>query len=146
MQRHIAFDIHHALMQPVDFRNPRRQRLQMQPLDREQLARHGADMFLVSRVDPVAPLPRLLFRSSQLANVRPARKLFSMKWNGRSTRAERLASPISCATNRKPKRSAKAAISGTGTISRPLPRNTTTCVLSIIDALWSRRPCSAALR
>ena len=33
---------------------------------------------------------------------------------------------------RKPKRSAKASISGTGTISRPVPRSTTTCVLSII--------------
>ena len=41
-----------------------------------------------------------------------------MKQKGLSTRAERLASPRSCATKRKPKRSAKAAISGTGTISR----------------------------
>src|SRR5450759_1761769 len=62
-----------------------------------------------------------LFRSSQLANARPARKLFSMKENGRSTRAERLASPRSCATKRNPKRSANASISGTGIISRPGP-------------------------
>jgi hypothetical protein len=55
-----------------------------------------------------------------------------MKENGRSTRAERLASPIWCATNRNPKRSANASISGTGIISRPVPRSTTTCVLSII--------------
>jgi hypothetical protein len=55
-----------------------------------------------------------------------------MKENGRSTRPERFASPRSWATNRKPKRSAKAAISATGTISRPVPRSTTTCVLSIM--------------
>jgi hypothetical protein len=35
VQRHIPFDIDQALLQPVDFRNPRRQRLQMQPLDGE---------------------------------------------------------------------------------------------------------------
>src|ERR1019366_2107553 len=62
-----------------------------------------------------------LFRSSQLANVRPARKLFSINEKGRSTRAERLASPRSCATKRNPKRSANASISGTGIISRPGP-------------------------
>src|SRR5450759_1753065 len=73
-----------------------------------------------------------LFRSPQLGNVRPARKLFSMKENGRSTRAERLALPIWCATKRNPKRSANASLSGTAIISRPVPRNTTTCVLSII--------------
>src|ERR1017187_2550851 len=54
-----------------------------------------------------------------------------MKENGRSTRAERLALPIWCATKRNPKRSAKASISGTGIISRPVPRSTTTCVLSV---------------
>src|ERR1017187_3025562 len=35
-------------------------------------------------------------------------------------------------TKRNPKRSANASISGTGIISRPVPRSTTTCVLSII--------------
>ena len=55
-----------------------------------------------------------------------------MNQNGRSTRADRLASPRSWATKRKLKRSAKAAISGTGTISRPVPRSTTTWVLSIM--------------
>src|SRR5438132_11593347 len=62
-----------------------------------------------------------------------------MKENGRSTRAERLASPRSCATKRKPKRSAKASISGTGIISRPVPRSTTTCVLSIITRSGAAR-------
>src|SRR5664280_853527 len=62
-----------------------------------------------------------LFRSSQLANVRPARKLLSINQKGRSTRAKRLASPRSCATKRNPKRSANASISGTGIISRPGP-------------------------
>src|ERR1017187_6161988 len=62
-----------------------------------------------------------LFRSSQLVNVRPARKLLSINQKGRSTRAERLASPRSCAMKRNPKRSANASISGTGIISRPGP-------------------------
>lgn len=35
------------LLKPVDFRNPRRQRLQMQPFHREQLPRNRTDMFLV---------------------------------------------------------------------------------------------------
>src|SRR4051794_40981718 len=60
MQRHVSFDIHGALMQPVDFGNPCRQRLQMHPLCREQFPRHGTDMLLLSRVNPVAPLARLL--------------------------------------------------------------------------------------
>src|SRR4029077_7312070 len=60
VQRHIPFDIDQALLQAVDFRNPRRQRLQMQPLDGEQLTGNRADMFLVSRVDLIAPLPRPL--------------------------------------------------------------------------------------
>src|SRR5258708_18416961 len=55
-----------------------------------------------------------------------------MKAKGLSTRAERFASPRSCATKWNPKRSANASISGTGIISRPVPRSTTTCVLSII--------------
>jgi hypothetical protein len=52
---------------------------------------------------------------------------------GRSTRAERLASPFSCARKTKPKRSANAAISGAGTIRAPVPEATTTCVLSIMQ-------------
>ena len=55
-----------------------------------------------------------------------------MKANGRSTRAERLASPFSWARKVKAKRSANAAISGTGTIWAPVPASTTTCVLSIM--------------
>jgi len=34
----------------------------MQTLDREQFPRHRADMFLVSRVDLIAPLPRPLIQ------------------------------------------------------------------------------------
>lgn len=60
VERDIAFHVHQAVMQPVDFGNPGRQRFQLQPLDRKQLAGHGADMFFVSRVDLIAPLPRLL--------------------------------------------------------------------------------------
>src|SRR5260370_373219 len=46
VQRHISFDIDQALLQPVDFRNPRRQRFQMQSLDGKQLTGNRADMFL----------------------------------------------------------------------------------------------------
>jgi len=57
-QRHIPFDIDQPLLQPVYFRNQYGQRLQVQPLDGERLARNRADMLLVSRVDFVAPLLR----------------------------------------------------------------------------------------
>ncbi len=49
-------------MQTIHFRNPRRQRFQMHAFDGEQFARDGADMFLVSRVDAVAPLACLLIQ------------------------------------------------------------------------------------
>jgi hypothetical protein len=62
IQRDIPFDIDQPLMQSVDFRNPCRQRFQMQPLNCEQLTRNRADMFLISRVDFVAPLPRPLIQ------------------------------------------------------------------------------------
>ncbi len=62
VQRDISFDIDQALLQPVDFRNPRRQRLQMQVFSGEQLTGNCADMFLVSRVDFIAPLPRPLIQ------------------------------------------------------------------------------------
>ena len=84
----------------------------------KKLAGGGMEMFCSgARHTTGAPA-----KSSQVENVRPARGLFSMKWNGRSTRADLLASPRSWAW--QPKRSAKAAISGTGTISRPVPRST----------------------
>jgi len=51
---------------------------------------------------------------------------------GRSTRADRFASPFSCARKANRKRSAKAAISGAGTIWAPVPEATTTWVLSIM--------------
>src|SRR6266478_562830 len=59
---HVSFYVHRAWMQPINGGNPRRQWLEMRALDREQFARHGADMFLVGRVDAVAPLPRLLIQ------------------------------------------------------------------------------------
>src|ERR671930_991015 len=70
-------------------------------------------------------------RSAKSANFRPARKLVSTYQNGRSTRADRLTSPFSWARKVKWKRSAKAAISGAGTIRAPVPDATTTWVLSI---------------
>ena len=56
VQRDVAFDIDDAFMKPVDFRNPGRERFQMQALDGEQLARNGADVFFVSAVDAITPL------------------------------------------------------------------------------------------
>ena len=37
VQRHVAFGIDDALMQPVDFRNPRRQWFQVQSFDRDRV-------------------------------------------------------------------------------------------------------------
>jgi hypothetical protein len=75
VQRDIPFDIDQPLMQPVDFRNPCRQRFQMQPLDREQLTRNRADMFLVSGVDLVAPLPRPLIQILPTAEGAPGQEV-----------------------------------------------------------------------
>ena len=75
VQRDIAFDVHHALVQPVDLGNPGRQRLQVQPLDREQLAGNRADMFLVRGVDLVAPLARLLIQILPTGERAPGQKV-----------------------------------------------------------------------
>ena len=45
-----------------DLNQQARQWPQVHPLDGEQLAGYGADMFLVGRVDAVTPLPRLLIQ------------------------------------------------------------------------------------
>ena len=60
VQGYIAFHVDHAFVQAIDFRDPDRQWAQMVLLQRKQLARHGADVFLVGRVDAIAPLPGLL--------------------------------------------------------------------------------------
>ena len=60
VHRNVSFHVYRALMQAVHFGNPCRQRFEMQALDRKQFARHGADIFLVSRVDFIAPLTRLV--------------------------------------------------------------------------------------
>src|SRR5580704_2869592 len=75
VQRDISFDIHQALLQPVDFRNPRRQRFQMQPLDGKQLTRNRADMFLISPVHLVAPLPRPLIQILPTAECAPGQEV-----------------------------------------------------------------------
>jgi len=59
VQCDVSFHIHDALMKPVDLGNPDRQRLQVCPFDSEQLARNGADVFLVGRIDAIAPLSGL---------------------------------------------------------------------------------------
>src|ERR1700733_14425032 len=104
----------------------------MQSLDGEQFPPHRANMFLVSRVDLIAPFPRSAVQILPRGEGAPRQEVSLDEAEGPFYPSDRLASPIACATNSKPNRSPKAAISGTGTISRPLPRSTTTCVLSIM--------------
>jgi hypothetical protein len=47
----------------------------MHAFDCEELARHGAAMFLVSRVDAVAPLPRLLIQIAPTGERAPGQKV-----------------------------------------------------------------------
>src|SRR5438093_1010599 len=47
----------------------------MQPLDREQLPRDRADMFLVSGVDLIAPLPRLAVQIFPTGESAPGKKV-----------------------------------------------------------------------
>jgi hypothetical protein len=82
VQRDISFDIDHALLQPVDFGNPRRQRFQMQALDGEQLTGNRADMFFVSRVDLVAPLPRPLIQVLPTAEGTSRQKVMLYEMEG----------------------------------------------------------------
>ena len=82
VQRHISFDIDQALMQPVDFRNPRRQRLQVQPFDGVQLTRNRADVLLVSRVDLIAPLPRPLIQILPTAEGAPRQEVILDEMEG----------------------------------------------------------------
>jgi len=95
----IAFHVHHALVQAVDLGNPRWQRFHLWPFHREQLTGDGTDMFLICGVDFVAPLPRLLIQVSPVGERSAGQEVVSMNQKGRSTRAERLAFPIACATN-----------------------------------------------
>ena len=62
----ITFHVHHALVQAVDLGNPRRQRFQLWPFHGEQLTGDGTDMFLISGVDFIAPLPCLLIQVSPI--------------------------------------------------------------------------------
>src|SRR5437764_7955165 len=82
VQRDIPFDIDQSLMQPVDFRNPHRQWFQVQSLDGEQLARNRADVFLVSRVDFVAPLPCPLVQILPTAESAPRQEVMLYEMEG----------------------------------------------------------------
>src|SRR5215831_12597726 len=107
----------------------------MQPLDREQLARNRADMFLVGRVDLMAPLPRPLVEILPTGEGAPGQKVSFDEVEG-PFYAPRAVGIADCVRHElETEALAKAAISGTGTISRPLPRSTTTCVLSIMTRL-----------
>src|ERR1019366_9169696 len=75
VHRDISLHVYCAWMQAIHFGNPRRQRFEMHALDREQFARHGPDMFLVSRVDAVAPLARLLIQVLPTGERAPGQKV-----------------------------------------------------------------------
>jgi hypothetical protein len=75
VHRDISFHVYCALMQTIHFGNPCRQWFQMHAFECEELARHGADMFLVSRVDAVAPLPRLLIQIAPTGERAPGQKI-----------------------------------------------------------------------
>ena len=128
----VALGVDDAVMQGVDLGDEGRERLPI-ALGGEEIPRRPVEVPPRLRVDLVAEVKACRLRSSKSVKDLPARKLPSMKRKGRSTRAERLASPFSCARKTKPKRSAKAAISGAGTISRPVPEATTRWVLSIMQ-------------
>src|SRR5260370_59057 len=64
------------------FGNPRRQRFQMQRFDGVQLTRNRADMFLVSRVDLIAPLPRPLIQILPTAEGAPRQKVILDEMEG----------------------------------------------------------------
>ncbi len=55
----VAFNVDRARVEPVNGGDPGRQRDQMRSFDGEQFPGNGADMFLVSSVDAVAPLAGL---------------------------------------------------------------------------------------
>src|SRR5580692_591206 len=55
VERDIAFHVHHAFMQPIDLRNPRREWSEMLLLHHEQLPRYRVQMLLVRCVDAIAP-------------------------------------------------------------------------------------------
>ena len=59
VQGHQGLYINDPLMQPIDFGDPGRERLQVQSLDCEQLPGDGADVLLVGSVDAIAPLASL---------------------------------------------------------------------------------------
>jgi len=54
----------------------------MQALDREQLARYGADMFLVGCIDAVAPLSCLAVQLVPTAESAPGKKVILYKMEG----------------------------------------------------------------
>src|ERR1035438_768881 len=91
VHRHVPLHVHRALMQTVHFGNPRRQRFEMQALDREQFAGHGADMFLIGRVDLIAPLARLVVQLVPTAESAPGKKVILYKME-RSLHASRTVS------------------------------------------------------
>src|SRR5207247_7817699 len=83
-----AFDVDQAMVQGVDLRHEERQRTQVRPFGAKSSrglacrCRFGVALTLSQKTRAWA------LRSARSAKVRPARKLCSMKRNGRSTRAE----------------------------------------------------------
>src|SRR5438445_8923481 len=120
-------------MQPADLGDPGRQRLQAQSLHPEQLPRDRTNVFLVSRVDLVSPLPRLLIEIFPSGERVSRQKVILNEREGPfHARPTVLALPIALRQELKTETLGKHRQLSTGTISPPAPRSTTTCVLSIM--------------
>jgi hypothetical protein len=135
VQRDVALDVDEPLMEQVGLGDPAGQPAQGRVLGGKELARGGLELPLGALVDAITPGAGLAVGVGPVGESGGQEKPRSMKRNIRSTRPERLASPTAWATKVKPKRSAKAAISGTGSMADPVPVSTTTWVLSIMQ-VW----------
>jgi hypothetical protein len=143
----VAFDVDEPMMERVDLRDERRQRLEVRPLGGEELARTRMQMIFIGGVDFVAPRPGLRIEIGEVGKCPPGEKIGLDEPEGALDAARSVASPFSWARTVKWKRSAKAAISGAGTIRAPVPEATTTCVLSIMQVVQAPvRYASASVR
>jgi len=100
--RAIALRIDAAGVDLVHLRHEQRQCFQLHPLGGKELAATGMQFVREGRVPFVTRLVCFGVQVFQSAKSSPVRKPLSMRLNGASTRAERFASPFSCATNLKP--------------------------------------------
>lgn len=135
----IAIDAAEALhvddpdLDPLGLGNEDGERMELSPLGGVQFVGHGVSQVpLRLGVDLLTPLTRL---AVEIADVRvregaPRQEVVLDVVEAPLDAPERLAFRGAWATKTKPKRSAKAAISGAGTMSLPVPQSRMTLVLS----------------